>query len=134
VALLVESKIYYESLPADIKEMYSATGFCIEVSKKFLSDYYSLWTGCRIMGKILEVVDPSARIEELRGASVHFVLIVPPLGSIDRLHFSEECWKEVRDYGLIPDETEIKVELIEAEMDGDVVSLFPKRDVVDVHR
>jgi len=131
MALIVVSPVYHKVLPKNLIITDFPTGisnFYLEVSKKYLSDYYSLHTNCKIFGEIIGIIGDE-NLYGLEGMLVEFVLEVMPLGSVDNLFFSDKSWYEVRDYGIIPEETKLKVRLIEAVIDKERIRIFPKRDV-----
>ena len=124
MALILRSKLYHEPLPEKIREEYDVANFYLEVSKKYLSDYYLLSTGSEIWGEIVKV---SPHISQVEGKGVYFILFSQPLGTVDKLYFRVNSWRELRDYGLIPEETTILVRLIKT----NGTEIFPYRDLED---
>ncbi|WP_457549672.1 hypothetical protein [Archaeoglobus sp.] len=120
--LILVSKLYHEPLSKDVRERYGVSSFCLVIPKKYLSDYYMLETGSKIEGEITSV-EPS--IPEIEGLPVSFVLFVQPIGTNDYIYFYEDSWRKLADYGLIPDETVMKVKLVKA----NGKTIFAKRDV-----
>ena len=125
MALILRSKLYHEPLPEKIREEYGVANFYLEVSKKYLSDYYLLSTGSKILGEIVKTLNPT--ISELEKTEVKFVIFSQPLGTVDKLYFHMNSWMKIRDYGLLPDETIVIVRLIKT----DGTQIFPLRDVED---
>jgi len=128
MALILTSPLYYESLPEKTRKEYRVASYYVEVSKKYLSDYYLLDTGSRIHGKILKAHPRTSQIED---TEVEFILFKQPLGSTDKLYFTESSWCSLRNYGLIPDETILKIKLTKVKHNYEIIELFPYRDVED---
>ncbi len=49
--LILTSTLYYDPLPENIRKEFNVSNFYLEVSKKYLSDYFTLKTGSSVEGK-----------------------------------------------------------------------------------
>ncbi len=116
-----------------------AVNVYLPVSKTHLSEPYELKGNSIIIGEILEIrswtrklTEEEAKIEEVIGKEIRFILSKRIFGFYDNLYISKGSWPILRDYGILPDEKYIvKVKLTKAEFDKEIVEIYPKRDVID---
>jgi hypothetical protein len=114
-------------------------GVYLLIPKKFLSEPFNLTPTMyyAIEGEILDVRKFAGELEkeelklkELVGARVEFALLSATLGTYDYLFISEPSWPLLRDYGIFPEDHVLKVKLTRIKVKGEVVEIYPKRDVV----
>lgn len=113
-------------------------GVYIEVRKDRLSEPYNCIIPYyyEVDGEILDLekfmgqlVGEEAKLKELIGKSVKFILAPTLLGTYDYLYISEASWNLFRDYGVFPEEYVLKVKLTQIKMDEKSIPIFPKRNV-----
>lgn len=125
--LLKEEERWYEN----------ATSLYLRILKKYLSQPYELPGGTVVKGKITEIKGIAELLsekeleamKEIIGKEVEFILGVAFLGSYDYLFIAKSSWSILRDYGIIPEEFVIEVTLTEIELNGEIVEIYPKRDI-----
>lgn len=114
-----------------------STSFIILIPKKLLSIPYELKPGSMITGffigiKSLMPLSEKERkvLDELINTKIDLILQFEIVGSNDFFFFTNESWRKIRDYGIIPNEFFIKINITEATMDGESFKIYPKRDVI----
>lgn len=91
----------------------------LKVSSEFLSDPFqiNIFSTVTVRGKIIDVIPVSkiaktmTNVVELKGREVKFDLFVGALTGMDTLHFFEESWNMIRDYGILQEHFNLRVEL-----------------------
>jgi len=115
-------------------------GIFIPLPKRFLSEPYNLesFKYYIVEGELLDIEILEKSIDEkliervqneLKGKKLTFYLRVE-FGKIDSLYLSEDSWKIIRDYGILPGNAKLKVKLTSIEIDGKKEEIYPKRDII----
>ena len=121
-----------------LREEGKYVGIFIPIPKKYLAEAFHLESfkcyaveGILLDIKFLEGIDEKEYekiLSELKGRKLTFYLRVT-YGRTDFLLFSEDSWKEIRDYGIFPEDVVLKVKLTAVEIDGKKEEIYPERDV-----
>lgn len=129
MALLFRKNIFVGKYPP-----MGAAPVRISIPKNILSIPYELKEGDKLIGEIKGVYrkywdESYTLIPEIKPFKVEFVL--KDLNSeVDSLYLLKEFWPVLRDYGVLPDEYSVKVEIEKAETKvGEKINIYPKRDV-----
>lgn len=122
-----------------LREEGKFVGISIPIHKKYITETYYLESfkyyvveGILLDIKFLEKIDEKEYekiLSELIGKRLIFYLYVT-YGEKDLLLFSEDSWKEIRDYGILPDSVILKIKLTSIEIDGKKEEIYPKGDVI----
>ena len=107
----------------------------LNVPKTHLSEPYELPGKTAIIGEILDIksmkaklTEEEAKIEEVIGKEIRFILFKNILGFYDTLYISKGSWPILRDYGILPDEYILKVKV-----DEEVMSEITRRRLADYY-
>ena len=107
-----------------------AVNIRITVPSKYLSEPYELPDNALIVGEILEIYDwlgkPVKNIEELIGSEITFIL--RKFFNTDYLYLSRESWEILRDYGILPNEYQLKIKITTAKFGERIIRIYPKVD------
>ena len=115
-------------------------GISIPIHKKYITETYYLESfkyyvvegillDIKFLEKIIDEKEYEKILNELIGKKLTFYLHVT-YGEKDLLLFSEDSWKEIRDYGILPDSVVLKVKLTSIEIDGKKEEIYPEVDVI----
>ncbi|MCS7366915.1 MAG: hypothetical protein NDF52_03445 [archaeon YNP-WB-062] len=114
-------------------------GVYLSLSKKYLSEPYNLSPprSYDVEGEIMdikkvwgELEKEELKLKEIIGIRINFSLSVAVIGTYDFLYISERSWPILRDYGVLPEDYVLRVKLLRIKMDGEVLEIYPKRDVI----
>ncbi len=131
MGLIVRESLF--SIDLNVKNV---SNIFINIAKKGLTASYKLPEASIIKGVLLDIY-PKVRIrvsdrkilDELKGKQMKFVLVKRKTGSYDTLFFSASSWSILREYGILPEDFEIKVKINEAIVKDNIIPIYPKRDV-----
>ena len=122
-----------------LREKGKCVGIFIPIPKKYLTEAFYLESfkrypveGILLDIKFLEGADEKEYekiLSELKGKKLAFYLHVA-YSETDFLLFSESSWKEIRDYGIFPEDVVLKVKLTSIEINGKKEEIYPKEDVI----
>ncbi len=108
----------------------NAVNIRISIPSKYLSEPYELPNDALIFGEILDVYDwlgnPVKDVDELVGSEITFIL--RRFFNTDYLYLSRNSWLILRDYGILPNEYQIKVKITSAKFDEEEIKIYPKVD------
>ena len=106
-----------------------AIGGYIFVNKNILAIPYELKAGTEVEAEISELCDSGGdTIKELTSKKIKFIL-ANGSSSRDFLFISKESWEEIRDYGVILDNSYISLKIIKTSLKGNEVLIYPKRNI-----
>jgi hypothetical protein len=136
MVLIIRKYLKSTIIPLLPEEMVSKA--YLEVSNANLSAAYDLPSKTVITGelcKVESVVDLTGKektiLEEIEGETLEFILW-RSFGNLDYLYISKTSWPILRDYAILPQKYYIlTVKLKEANVGGNIVELFPKRDIFE---
>jgi len=106
----------------------------ITIPKSSLSIPYELREGSKITGSIVQVYESLSlgglsQITDIPKLDVEFILT--SAGSeLDSLYITNDSWKHLRDYGILPDKNWICVDLqVATTTNNTKIEIYPKKNV-----
>ena len=118
-----------------------ASNMYIIVDGKYISGPFSImiFDDAVCYGEIVGIsrvskMETSSELKELEGRQVSMKIIPGVILGVDFLYFKKESWGLLRDYGVIPNEYEVTIRILELEKKtpmGEIekYEVFPKREV-----
>jgi len=113
--------------------------YYLQVHKEKLSYPYGIHPGksALVVGEIIEIkprfrelTDEERKLfQSLKGRRLEFHLECLYIGSYDYLYLTENSWKYVRDFGILPDEYVLTIRLTKIKINGKEMAIYPYRDI-----
>ena len=118
-----------------------ASNMYIIVDSKYISGPFSImiFDDAVCCGEIVGIsrvskTETPSELKELEGRQVSMKIIPGVILGVDFLYFKKESWGLLRDYGVIPNEYEVTIRILELEKKTPMgkiekYEVFPKREV-----